>query len=147
MLGVIKSFEQPLKFQFFQLLMIFSSWWSSYALTKNCFWYVASDEVLLMNLLLMMTSSLQEHLSSKPLFFRYFKLPSCWFHCSLLFLQNLIRYQNFCLWSYTLEQILAYPIDNFKYLIIIKTLKGNVKYILFQQSLLLWQNKSQCVYW
>ena len=29
-------------------------------------------------------------LFSEPLFFRCFKLPSCWFHCSHLFIQNLM---------------------------------------------------------
>jgi len=73
----------------FQLLMIFI-----------CFWW---------------RQLLQNRLSSEPLFFRCFKHPSWWFHCSHLFFQNLCFKEtlNFCLWSCTLEQILAYPIVNF----------------------------------
>ena len=87
--------------------MNYSFWWSS-----------ASDEMLLINLLLM-ASSLQKHfvfrstLTSGAVLFRRSKLPFCWFLCSLLFFQNLIMISNFFLWSCTLEQILAYPIDNF----------------------------------
>ena len=55
MLGVIKPFEQPLKLQFSQLLMICISWWSSDLLMKTASGDLASDEVLLM------TSALQEH--------------------------------------------------------------------------------------
>ena len=43
--------------------------------------------------------------------------------------------QNFCLWSCTLEQILAFLINNFfNTLLSLKTFKGNVKHILFQQG-------------
>ena len=52
-------------------------------------------------------------LTSWAVLFRRFKLPFCWFFCSLFFFQNLIMISDFCLWSCTLEQILAYPIDNF----------------------------------
>jgi len=101
MLDEIKSFEQPFEALILSLLMIFSSWW----------------KLLLVILLLIRCFIWRQHfrstLSLEPLFFRCFKLPSCWFHCSRLFFQNITRYQIFCLWSYTLEQILVYPIDNF----------------------------------
>ena len=43
--------------------------------------------------------------------------------------------QKLCLWSCTLEQILAYPINNvFNTLLSFKTFKGNVKHILFQHT-------------
>ena len=61
MTGVIGSFEQPLKLQFFQLLMIFSSWWSSELLIKSASGDLASDEVLLMP---STSDVLQNHLSS-----------------------------------------------------------------------------------
>ena len=41
---------------------------------------------------------------------------------------------NFCLWSCTLEQILAYPIDTFLISCHHQNLKGNVKHILFRQN-------------
>jgi len=67
MLGMIKSFEQPLKLQVSHLLMNFSFWGSCFWWT--CFWL---------------------HLiSSGALFFRCIKLPSCWFHYSHLFFQYL----------------------------------------------------------
>jgi len=74
MLDVIKSFET------LTLLTKDNFWWCS-SWRKTTSGDVASDEVLLFNLLLM-TSSLQEHLTSESLFFRCFKLPFCWFHSS-----------------------------------------------------------------
>ena len=134
-LGVIKSFEQPLKLQFFQLLMIFSSWWSSDLLMKTTFGDVTSDEVLPMNLLLMMMSSLQEHLSSESLFFRCFKLPSCWFHCSHLFFQNLWLKETLNFLFIVLYTWTNISISNWQFLIPCyhQNSKGNVKHILFQQ--------------
>jgi len=67
MLDEIKSFWS---FNSLNLLMIFSSW------RKTASGDVTSDEVFLM------TSSLQEHLTSESLFFICFKLPLCWFHSS-----------------------------------------------------------------
>jgi len=58
MIGEIKSFKQPLKLQFFQLLM------------KSASGDLASDEVLLM-------TSTSDVLHCSHLFFRCFKLPSC----------------------------------------------------------------------
>ena len=77
------SFEQHLKFfslstsDDLQLLMTFRCfWWRQLLVTsfwRECFWW----------------RQLQDHLSSEPLFFSCFKFPSCWFHCSDLFFQNL----------------------------------------------------------
>jgi len=86
--------------------MNYSFWWS--CLWWTCFWWC---------------HHFRSTLTSEAVLFKRFKLPFCWFLCSLLFFQNLIMISNFCLWSCTLEQILAYPIDNFYYLVIIKTLK------------------------
>ena len=96
------------------LLMSCNFWWSS---TSD---ELASDELqLLMNLLLMTRHHFKSALSSRALWFQEqfssdaFKLPFCWLLCSLLFFQNLLMILKFCLWSCTLEQILANPIDNF----------------------------------
>jgi len=75
---MIGSFEQPFE----------ASIHSAYDDLQNFWWNVllvrcASSEVFLV------TSAFQEHLSSEHLFFRCFKLPSCWFHCSYLLFQNL----------------------------------------------------------
>jgi len=91
------------------LLMNYSFWWFS-----------ASDEhQLLMNSLLMTRHYFRSTLSSGALWLQeqfssdVFKLPFCLFLCSLLFFQNLLMISKLCLWSCTLEEILAYPIDNF----------------------------------
>ena len=99
----------------FQLLMIFRT------SDDVRFWWTASEEVLLM------TSASLELLVFRTSFLQH-KLPSCWFHCYHLFLQNLYLIQSiekFCLWSCTLEQILEYPIDTFNTLLSSK-LKGYV---------------------
>jgi len=118
--------KHPMPSNLFELTVA-SLFWSSamldvlnnlWSFNSLIFWWtstsgdLASDDVPLMNLLLM-TSSLQEHLTSGALFFRCFKLPSSWFHYSHLFFQNLYFKEtlNFCLWSCTLEQI--YLIDIF----------------------------------
>jgi len=83
MLDEIKSFEQPFEALILsasddlQLLMTFSSWWKLLlviSLLMRCFWW---------------RQHFRSTLSSEPLFFRCFKLPSFWFHCSHLFFQTL----------------------------------------------------------
>ena len=76
MIDEIKSFEQPLKLYFSQLLIRTTS--GDVASDD-----VSSSEALCLQMLLM-TSALQEHFV-----FRCFKLSICWFHCSHLFFQNL----------------------------------------------------------
>ena len=96
--------------------MIFNFWWSSELLMKSASSDLASDEVLLMT---SASDVLHNHFSSEPLFFRRFKLPSCWFHCChLLFLHT---------WT-------NISISNWQFLIPCyhQNLKGNVKHILFQ---------------
>jgi len=56
-----------------QLLVIFSLWWT-------CFWW---------HVITLRALCLQEQFSSDA-----FKLPFCWFLCSLLFFQNLIMISN-----------------------------------------------------
>ena len=71
MLGVIKTFKQPLKLWFFHRLMIFSFWWF-------CFWWGVSDEL-----------ASDDVITLGAFDFICIKLPSCWFHCSHLFFQHL----------------------------------------------------------
>jgi len=100
----------------------------------------SGDIQLLMNLLLM-TSSLQErYVFRSTSNFRSssssdaFKLPFVQFFALFCSFRTYKWFQIFCLWSCTLEQILAYPIINFfNTLLSLKTFKGNVKNILFQQ--------------
>ena len=93
---------------------------------QNCFWWSC----------FWWCQHFRSTLSSEPLFFRCFMLPTCWFHCSHLFFHKLYFKEtlNFCLWSCILEQILAYLIDNFVIPCYHQNSKGNVKHILFQQS-------------
>jgi len=88
-------------------LRFFISWWTSASGD------LASDEALLMNLLLM-TSSLQEHFVLQE---HFSSDASSFLFVDSLLLSSILPepYKDikFCLWSCTLEQILAYPIDNF----------------------------------
>ena len=72
------SWHDKKRFQLWvlQLLMNFSFWWS-------CFWWDASDELASDDVI----TSGALCTSGAP-FFRRFKLPFCWFFCSLLFFQN-----------------------------------------------------------
>ena len=103
---------------FFQLLMVFK--------TSNelCFWWKV----------LLMTSSLQEHLSSEPLFFRHFKLLSCWFHYSHLFFQNLCFKETLNFLSMVLHTWTNISISNWQFLILCyhQNSRVYVKHILFQ---------------
>jgi len=131
MLGVIKSFEQPLKLQFSQFLMIFSSWWSSDLLMKTTSGDLASDEVLLM------TSALQECFVFRTSFLQMFQASYLLISLlSFVLPEPMLEKEtlNFCLWSCTLEQILSYPIDKFLIPCYHQNLKGNVKHILFQHK-------------
>ena len=144
MIGVIKTFKQPLKLQIFQLLMILSSWWSSEPLMtlasgdqllSRCFWW----RQLLM---IFRTTCLHNFLSSEPLFFRCYKLPSCWFHCSHLFFHNLCLIKTLkilSMVSYTWTNI---SISNWHFLIPCyhqnSKGNGNVKHILCDKSPPFW---------
>ena len=126
MLDEIKSFEQP-----FETLILSTSddlqfmtknyfWWS-------CFWWGISDDVITSGALVFRTSFL--HMLQT--FFLMISLHSFVLSNPMLKKWTL----HFCLWSCTLEQILAYPIDNFFNTLLSSKLKGNVKHILFQHSL------------
>jgi len=124
MIGLIKTtFDTNLKLPVFQLLMIFRT-------SDNVsFWWTTSEKVLLMifktTFLQMLPCNTSFHFvdaiavfcSSEPMYFKTL---------------------NFCPWSCTLEQILAYPIDTFLIPCYHQNLKGNVKHILFQQSPPFW---------
>jgi len=114
-----------------------SFWWSSAPDDLQIFWWKLLMVILLLMKCFWWRQYFRSTLSSEPLFFRCFKLPTCWFHCNHLFFQNLCFKVtlNFCLWSCILEQILAYPIDNFLIHCYHQNSKGNVKHILFQQSI------------
>jgi len=71
---------------------------------------LASDEVHLM------TSSLQEYFVFRPSFLQMLQAPYLLIPLlSFVLPEPMLEKEtlNFCLWSCTLEQILAYPIDNF----------------------------------
>jgi len=72
--------KQLLKLQILWLLTNLSFWWN-----------VASDEAAFDDVITPGALCLQEHLTSGALLFRCFKLPFCWFLCSLLFIQNLCK--------------------------------------------------------
>jgi len=76
---------------------------------------IPSDEALLMNLLLMTHHHSRSTFSSRALLFRCFKLPFCWFLCSLLLFQNLIMISNvLSMVLYTWKKI---SISNWQFLI------------------------------
>jgi len=75
------------------------------------------------------SDELQNLLSSEPIFFKCFLatqaslfVDSIALICSLV--PMLLKTLNFCLWSCTLEQILAYLIDNFCNTLLSSKLKG-----------------------
>ena len=72
-LATLRQDKKRFQLWVLQLLMNFSFWWS-------CFWWGASDEL-----------ASDDVITSRALFFRRFKLPFCWFFCSLLFFQNLLK--------------------------------------------------------
>jgi len=82
-------------------------------------------------------------LSSEPLFFICFKLPSCWFHCSHLFFQNLSFKRDTKFFSMVLHTWTNISISNWQFLIPCyhQNSKGNVKHILFQQR----KDKMNCL--
>ena len=135
MIGVIKTtFVTNLTLPVFQLLMIFSSWWSSEPLMtstsgeqlmRRCFWWRQLLMIFITTFLQMLPCNTSFHFVDDIALF-----------CSseLMYFKTL----NFCLWSCTLEQILSYPIDTFLIPCYHKNLKGNVKHILFQQSAPFW---------
>jgi len=140
MLGVIKTFEQPLKLWFFHLLMIFSFWGCS-------FWWGASDELASD----VITSG---GLDFRSTFFRCFKLPLlCWFHCSHLFFKNLYFKIDTTFLSMVLHTWTNISTSNWQFLIPCyhQNLRVYVKYILFQHTILHakgkleWYNTCICI--
>jgi len=127
MLGVIKSFEHPLKLQFSQLLMIFISsdvncfWWS-------CFWWGVFDDVSTSGAL-----CLQNLFSSDASSFLL--VDSIALICSsrTYALKRDTKFLSMVLHTWT-----NISISNWQFLIPCyhQNSKGNVKHILFQQVLL-----------
>ena len=117
MLGVFKSFKQPLKLQFSQLLMIFSSWWSSDLLMKT----VSGD---LQNLFSSDASS-------------FLLVHSISFICSS---KTYALKRDTKFFSMVLHTWTNISISNWQFLIPCyhQNLKDNVKHILFQQSPPFW---------
>ena len=123
MIGVIKSsFAQHLKsFSLSASDDLQNLWWRQLLVT-------ASEEVLLM------TSTSLELLVFRTSFLQH-KHPSCWFHCSHFFFQNLCLIQRHKILSMVLHTWTNISISDWQFLIPCyhKNLKGNVKHILFQQ--------------
>jgi len=129
MIGVIKSsFEQHLKGFSLSASVIFRT------SDDVNFWWTASEEVLLM------TSASLEPLVFRTSYLQH-KLPSCWFHCSHLFFQNLCLNLKTLNLSMVLHTWTNISISNWQFLILCyhQNSKGNVKHILFQQWRFWWK--------
>jgi len=83
-LDELRSKKQLLKLQILWLMTNLNFWWN-----------VASEEAASDDVITPEALCLQKHLTLGALLFRCFKLPFCWFLCSLLFNQNLCNDVNF----------------------------------------------------
>jgi len=116
---------------------------SLWSFKSYIFWWTTTsgDLQLLMNLLLMNYSFWWRHhfrstLISGAILFRCFKLPFCWFLCSLLFFQNLLMISNIFYGPVHLNKYYHIQLTIFNTLLSSKLSRGSVKYILSQHNYL-----------